>query len=47
MGVTGPGLDIGQARRKANMCARGVGKFYLMNDPSYLWIKKKKTETEL
>ena len=29
MGVTGPGLDIGQARRKANVCARGAGNLIL------------------
>ena len=33
-GVTSPGLDIWQARRKATVC--GCGKFNLMIDPSYL-----------
>ena len=28
-GVTGPGLDIGQARHKANACARGAGNLIL------------------
>ena len=38
-GVTGLGLDIGQARRKANLCARGAGNLILRLTPVTFEIK--------
>ena len=40
--VTSPGLDIGQARRKANVCARGAGNLILRLTPVTFEINNKK-----
>ena len=44
-GVTSPGLDIGQARHKATVCARGAGNLILWLTP--VTFEKKKMYTEM